>query len=195
MKGYADAISETSKITETKVLALFSYVDYIYSGADYVASLSQLKETKMQESAKFKGVVDIVLTDENGNIKHQETVENLIVTGGLAHIASRMIGAGQAVMSHVGVGTGTTAAAAGQTTLEAETARSLSTLSHTSTTYLDDTVQHSATFPAGRGTGPLTEAGIFNASTGGTMLNRTVFSVVNKAASDTLTVTWRIKIA
>ncbi len=49
-----------------------------------------------------------------------------------------------------------------------------------------------ATFSAGEGTGAVTEAGIFNASTSGTMLCRTVFSVVNKAAGDTLQVTWTV---
>ena len=41
-------------------------------------------------------------------------------------------------------------------------------------------------------TGAVTEAGIFNAASGGTMLCRTVFSVVNKGADDSLSVTWTI---
>lgn len=149
----------------------------------------------MQESVKFKGIVDIVLTDENGNIKQQETVENMIVATGLAHIASRVLGVAQAVMGWVAVGTGTTAEAITQTALVAEAARVASTPTNVTTTRTNDTVQHVATFLAGTGTGALTEAGIFNASSAGIMLNRVVFPTVNKGASDTLTVTWKIKIA
>ena len=38
----------------------------------------------------------------------------------------------------------------------------------------------------------VTEAGVFNASSSGTMLCRTVFPVVNKGADDTMSVTWTI---
>jgi hypothetical protein len=52
-----------------------------------------------------------------------------------------------------------------------------------------------ASFPAGTGTGAVTEAGIFNASSGGTMLCRTVFSVVNKGADDAMSITWTITVS
>jgi hypothetical protein len=52
-----------------------------------------------------------------------------------------------------------------------------------------------ATVPAGTGTGAITEAGILNAGTAGTMLCRTVFSVVNKDAGDTLSITWTVTIS
>ena len=45
------------------------------------------------------------------------------------------------------------------------------------------------------GTGAITEAGIFNASSSGTMLCRTVFSVVNKGASDSMTITWTVTVS
>ena len=52
-----------------------------------------------------------------------------------------------------------------------------------------------ASFEAGDATGAVTEAGLFNAVTGGDMLCRTVFAVVNKAADDTMTVTWTITVS
>ena len=51
-----------------------------------------------------------------------------------------------------------------------------------------------ATFPAGTGTGAITEAGILNASSSGTLLCRTVFSVINKGAADTLGITWTVTV-
>ena len=50
-------------------------------------------------------------------------------------------------------------------------------------------------FPAGTGTGAVVEAAILNASSGGTLLCRTVFSVVNKAAADTLKITWTVTVS
>ncbi len=115
---------------------------------------------------------------------------NLVVTAGKNFIASRMEGTSSNVMSHMGIGTGTTAAAVGDTALETQAGR----VSLTSTTVTTNSVAYVATFPAGTGTGAITEAGIFNASTGGTMLCRTVFSVINKGAADTLGITWTVTV-
>jgi hypothetical protein len=52
-----------------------------------------------------------------------------------------------------------------------------------------------ASFPAGTGTGAVTEAGIFNASSAGTMLCRTVFGVVNKGVDDAMSITWAITVS
>ena len=40
-------------------------------------------------------------------------------------------------------------------------------------------------FNAGEATGAITEAGICNAATGGTFLDRVTFDVINKGADDT----------
>jgi len=58
------------------------------------------------------------------------------------------------------------------------------------------TVTYAATFNAGTGTGSLIEAGIFNSATAkaGTMLCKTSFDVVNKAANDSITITWTVTI-
>ena len=52
-----------------------------------------------------------------------------------------------------------------------------------------------ASFGAGTGTGAITEAGLLNASSSGTLLCRTVFSVINKGANDTLGITWTVTIS
>ena len=81
--------------------------------------------------------------------------------------------------------------AASDTALGTEAAR----VSLTSTTVTSNAVAYVASFAAGTGTGAITEAGILNASSGGTLLCRTVFSVVNKAASDSMTITWTVTIS
>lgn len=147
------------------------------------------------DKVKAKGVVHFVLTDEYGKVKEQHE-QNLVVNSGLAHIVSRIIGTSQNVMSHMAVGTGTTAAAAADTALQTESARvALTSTTAVTTTATNDAVQYVATFAPGTGTAALTEAGVFNDGTTGTMLCRTVFPVINKGALDTLTITWKVTVA
>ena len=147
------------------------------------------------EKIRATGQVSFVLTDENGNVKQQDS-KNLVVDTGLAFIVSRMIGTTAAVMSHMAVGTGTTAAAAAQTALVTESARvALTSSTIVTTTVSNDSVQYVATFGPGVATAAITEAGLFNAASVGTMLARTVFSVINKGALDTLTLTWKVTVA
>jgi hypothetical protein len=142
-----------------------------------------------ENNLSVKGRLSVVLRDADGNVKQAQDIPNLVVSSGLAFIASRMKDTTDAAMSHMAVGSGTTAAAAGDTALETQIG---SRVSLTSTTVTSNAVAYVATFAAGTGTGAITEAGIFNASTAGTMLCRTVFSVVNKGADDTLQITWTI---
>lgn len=146
----------------------------------------------LNDSLKLKGRVGIVLKDKDGNVKETREIDNLVVDAGLDYIASRMKDATATAMTHMALGSGSTAAAAGDTDL-GSILGSRETLD--STTVTDNTVVYVSSFEAGDATGAVTEAGIFNASTGGTMLCRTVFSVVNKAADDTMSVTWTITIS
>lgn len=150
----------------------------------------------VNDSIKAKGTLQLTLIDENGQIKQQDE-HNLVVNTGLAYIASRMKDTTAGAMSHMGVGTGTTAAAAGNTALETALGARVTLDSTTlvTTTATDDSVQYVATFDAGTATGAITEAGIFNALTSGTMLCRTVFPVINKGALDTLVITWKVTVA
>ena len=149
----------------------------------------------INEKIRATGQVSFVLTDENGNVKQQDS-KNLVVSSGLAFIVSRMLGAAAAAMSHMAIGTGTTAAAATQTALVAESARATLTSSTVvTTTVANDSAQYVATFGPGAGTAAITEAGIFNAASAGTMLARTVFPAINKGALDTLTLTWKVAVA
>ena len=136
----------------------------------------------IQDSIKMTGELRITVTNPEGNITQETVVPNLVVTSGKDFIAERMKDATTTAMSHMAIGTGSTAAAAGNTALGTEAGR----VSLTSTTVTANAVAYVATFGAGTGTGAITEAGLFNASSGGDMLCRTVFSVINKGAADTL---------
>ena len=137
------------------------------------------------DDLKLTGALTIALNDEIV----QET-ENLVVTAGKNWVADRMNNA-NTVMTHMAVGTGTTVAAAGNTALVTETDRN----ALTSTTVTANAVAYVATWAAGDATAALTEAGIFDAASSGDMLARTVFSVVNKGAADSMTITWTITVS
>ena len=144
----------------------------------------------LQDSIKMTGNLKLVLTGPDGQVKQEEEIKNLVVTVGKNFIASRMKDATATAMSHMAIGTGTTAAAVGDTTLGTEAGR----VALTSTTVTTNNVAYVATFPAGTGTGAITEAGILNAASAGTLLCRTVFSVINKGAADTLGITWTVTV-
>lgn len=144
------------------------------------------------DNLKLKGRVALELRGKDGQVKETREIDNLVVDAGLDFIASRMAGTSSDVMSHMALGSGTTAAAAGDTDL-GSILGSRELLD--SVTVTDNTVVYVSSFEAGDATGAVTEAGIFNAASAGTILCRTVFSVVNKAADDTLSVTWTITIS
>jgi hypothetical protein len=142
------------------------------------------------EQIKVTGQVSIVITDKDGQIKDQREIKNLVVTTGKEFIAARMVGTPTA-MSHMALGASNTAAANGDTALGSELGRvALASASATGAV-----VTYTASFPAGTATGAVVEAGIFNASSSGTMLCRTVFAVVNKGADDAMSVTWAITVS
>jgi len=136
---------------------------------------------------------DLILTGKlaiaiNGEVVQE--VDNLVVTTGKSYVADRMKN-NSTIMSHMAVGTSTSSAAANNTTLITEIAR----VGLTSTSVSGAVVTYVASFGAGTGTGAITEAGILNASSSGTLLCRTVFSVVNKGASDAMTITWTVSVS
>lgn len=145
----------------------------------------------MQENTELnlKGTLTMVLQKENGDVETFQK-DNIIVNGGFDFICDAIANASRdAVMSYIGIGDSSTAAAAAQTDLQAATnkVRQAATYAHTAGTKVF-TLQ--TTFGAGTGTFGITEAGVFNAAAAGTMLDRVVFSVINKGANDVLTSTF-----
>lgn len=140
----------------------------------------------LKDGLKLTGKLKIAI---NGNTVQE--IPNLVVTDGKEFVASRMKDATATAMSHMAIGTGSTAAAAGDSALGNEAGR----VALTSTTVTNNEVEYVATFGAGTGTGAITEAGILNASSSGTLLCRTVFSVVNKGSADSMTITWTVTVS
>lgn len=139
---------------------------------------------------KTEGNLHITLSDENGNIKQEEYVKNIVVATGKNYIAQRMASNTTALMNYMAVGTSSTTPGTANTTLGTEIARV--TIGTANTTVSSNTTTFVATFPPATGTGAIVEAGIFNDVSAGLMLARTTFPVINKGALDTLVISWGV---
>jgi hypothetical protein len=146
---------------------------------------------QLENTIKATGELIIEVRDSAGNIKEIREAKNLVVTVGKTYLASRAVGTSATIMSHMAIGTGTATPAVGDTTLGTEAGR----VTLASGTNSANAITYTATFPAATGTGAITEAAVLNAASAGTMLCRTTFPVVNKAAGDSIAVTWTVTIS
>jgi hypothetical protein len=150
----------------------------------------------VQENLKATGMVHIVHTNAAGEVVKEFDVPNLVTTAGKGHIAAKIAATTNSPvsMTHMAIGTGSTSAAAGDTTLGTEGGR----VALSATVVSTNTITYTATFPAGTGTSTspgVQEAGIFNASSGGTLLCRTTFPSVAKASGDSIAITWVVTVS
>lgn len=145
------------------------------------------------EGMRLKGSFMGVLRKENGDTEVIRK-DNLIVDSGFKLVADALCLASSrpGVLSHIAVGTGTTATAANQTALMSEIARKAAVYSYNAATKV---ITLATTFNPGEATGAITEAGIVNAASAGIMLDRVTFAVINKGAADTYTATFTISLS
>jgi hypothetical protein len=145
----------------------------------------------MNTNFSVTGKLSIKLFDKDMNLVEERNVNNLVVSVGKDFIRDRMIGTSAGVMTYMAIGTDSTTPISGDTTLKVESARAAIT---SSTAGSPSNVTYAATFAPGSGTGTIQEAGLFNASSSGTMLARTTFSSITKNALDTLAINWTVAI-
>lgn len=144
----------------------------------------------INDGIKATGVVSII------NARTGELVgsNNTVLTLGKEWIAQRCTGQVSTLVTHIAVGTSTTAVTVGQTALLAENARAALNAAGAVKPTNKNVMRYEATFAALVGTGALTEAGLFTAASAGTCIARTVFPVKNKGDDDIFTVVWEITI-
>lgn len=142
----------------------------------------------IKDDLKATGIVNIKQYNSTGNLIKDFTVNNLVVNSGIGFIISRMYSSTENPMSHMAIGGTFGSPVPSEATLGSEITR----VALTSTTIVGNSIVFVATFGAGVGTGLIQEAGIFNAATSGTMLNRVSFGSVNKNSSDTIVITWTL---
>ena len=140
---------------------------------------------------KMTGELSIKKFNSNKELIEETHVPNLVVTAGKNHVANRIVNGNlEPVMSHMGVGSNSTAAALANTTLGYQLAReALSSISVNGAN-----ITYTATFDIGVATGSITEAAIFNDATTGTMMCRTTFPVITKLSNESIAISWTITV-
>lgn len=155
-------------------------------------------------NGKFSATLCLFL----GSWETTKNTRNLITSAGKAAMASRCNGSGsEAAFTSIGQGIGATAADVADTALGDERkadgtaasgvhalATASVTASRVTTTVTNDTAQLVGTITE-TASMAITESGVFNADTNGTLLCRQVFSAINVVSGDSLQLTWKIKAA
>ncbi len=139
----------------------------------------------LNDGLQITGAIEIKL---NGDIVR--TIPNLVVTSGKTWVAKRLDGQ-DTKMGYIDLGTGSTSEVASDTALETVISGARKT---NVAVVSSNTVTYTTTWNAGEATAAITEAGLFDATTGGEMLARKTFGVVNKGTNDTMTISWTITI-
>lgn len=159
-------------------------------------------DQKMSQGAKLNGRIKIDHFDKEGQLIETVETPNTLTNTGFNEVAGLICSdesASHDAFNYIAVGTGTTAADATDTALESETTSDgLSRASATGTlvtvNVTDDTAQFVHSFNV-TGSVAVTESGVFNDASAGTMLCRQVFSAINVADGDTLQITWKVTVA
>jgi len=139
---------------------------------------------RLDEFLGMDGILEVTVLNRKGTKSHS-VMKNTIVTAGKNWEAAYLGDSPPANMGWIAVGTGTTAADVADTALETELDRNTATRA-----VALNVISYSGLFTAGEATGAITEYGLLNASSGGTMFSRSVQSVKNVGASDSLQVVW-----
>lgn len=142
----------------------------------------------------LKGRYIATVYGPDGVEKQRVEGENTVCTNGKEALARYLYSAatsGANPFKYIGVGSGTGAESASDTTLGTEIARHTGTVSYSSGAIY----QVTATFATNSAAGAITEYGLFTSNAVGTMFSRDVESVINVSATDTLTVTYQLTLS
>ena len=145
----------------------------------------------------LRGSLEIALLNAyNGEVVERRDKINTVVTAGRRWVLEQ-IQSGNAltstVLSHLAVGTGTTAPATGDTALGSETTRlAIQAFTTSNLTSNPPSYRIEVSFATNLANTTLGEAGLFNSSAGGTMLTHATFGTINKTTSNTLSISYTL---
>jgi hypothetical protein len=131
--------------------------------------------------------------DEEGQLFQRLVAHgNILVTAGIQLLEDLLIGAGGTAFNNanarIGVGDSTTAAAIGQTDLQASTNKFRRVMEASFPSRSGTTVSWKSSFGTSEANFAWQEWAVFNAGSGGTMLNRKVESMGTKASGQVWTI-------
>lgn len=143
------------------------------------------------QAIAVKGEVNPVVHRADGEVENHGWFKNLFTGAGATYLAAFQSTSPGSVVNHMSVGTGTTAAALLDTTLVGQVGSRATMATRANVANVLSEVATFAGFLSGVTSLVLREVGCFNATSGGTMRSRAVFSAITLADSDFLQLTYR----
>lgn len=150
----------------------------------------------IQDYIRMRGSIRMVLGDLDGNKLKEMNFENLLVTVGRSWVLGQLESVNMVTsqnISYLAIGSGTQAPTTGDTSLNNEVTRlSIGTFATTGLTQNPPSWQAQVSFATNLANTTLAEVGLFNSSSGGTMLAHATFASFVKATSNTLNISYTI---
>ena len=151
---------------------------------------------ELNDVVLLRGALQWALMDPEGRVIKSQLIKNTVVTAGRAFVLKQL----QTVnydttktISHLEIGSGTIAPTTADTALGgAVTRKAISSFDTTNLAANPPSWQAQISFATNEGNTTLGEAGLFNTSSGGTMLARATFTSFVKATSNTLAISYTI---
>ncbi len=151
---------------------------------------------QLEDGLRFRGAIEIALRNAFTNEIVDRRVLNTVVTAGRRWVLE-CIQSGNAAstqtIQQMAVGTSTTAPATSDTALGNENSRkAVGTWTTTGLTANPPSWRGETSWATNEANTTLGEAGLFNSSSGGTLLARGTFATLNKTTSNTLSISYTI---
>lgn len=168
--------------------------------ATWYAGMRFFKQGKF-DKWQMKGHIKLVLSGENGEVKFEYEGENTLTVLYDATAADLLAGGADVLVGWMSVGTATGGKTTASTALEGQIGTRYALDNGTPTQGIgaapggaDNDVVYQRTFAAGEGTGSIMEVGMFQTQATATMMAYyDGFGQIDKAAADSLAVTWTVQ--
>jgi hypothetical protein len=148
------------------------------------------------EVIKLRGCIEHALYDLNGKRLKYEKKDNLLVTVGRAWVLGQLESVNivtSQTISYLALGSSTVAPTTGDTALGSEVTRSaIGTFATSGLTNNPPSWQAQVSFATNQANTTLAEVGLFNSSSGGTMISHATFTSFVKATSNTYSISYTI---
>lgn len=140
----------------------------------------------MNDAIRMTGRVGII-ERLDGKVVNEEWIDNLVVAGGRELAAARMKDGSLSAITHIAVGSGSLPPQLTDTTLQTELLRKAAASSLN-----QQTVLYAITLNPGDLVGEISEAGLFNAASGGIMVSRVYYRPRILLPTSSLTIVWAL---
>ncbi|RLE97808.1 MAG: hypothetical protein DRJ96_02850 [Thermoprotei archaeon] len=137
-----------------------------------------------REGLKLRGTLVITVIGKDGKVKTRRVIRNTVTSDGITAICELIVGIRTTPFKYIAIGQGTPS----ESGLGAEVARKEATVNVPGYAYWEATFTADASWS-------ITEAGIFDAPSGGTMLAYQSFGAVDLSPGDQIRITWSLTLS